>query len=153
MPKSPSLVLFLKLAWMECAPFLWDRYIKAASVSGSFFCCFSFWFCPFTSELELIYLLNLDSKTWAGLWDCNLTMLWIRVGKQIRKELTDDFVKNGFPLLLFKLFLFFLREIFGIVSFSVMFMMNSCKRFSYNVFSFFNLGAMALQMECLLVTL
>lgn len=50
-------------------------------------------------------------------------------------------------------FFFFLREIFGIVSFSVMFMMNSCKRFSYNVFSFFNLGAMALQMECLLVTL
>lgn len=50
---SPRLELLLKLGLVECAPFLWRRSIKAASVSGGFF--LSFRLRPLPSALEPLY--------------------------------------------------------------------------------------------------
>lgn len=92
--KSPCLNLLSSIPKISlcgaCYIFMECIYKGNFIYRAYFFFTMFFSACPFTYELEEpLYLPDFESKTSGGLWDCNLTTPHIRIGKLIRKELTD----------------------------------------------------------------
>lgn len=94
---SPRFDLLLKWGLVECAPFLWGRSIKAASVSGSFF--LSFRLRPFPSALGPLYV----AEPW--LWDASLP-LGLEFDGSLNQSLSPILWKSFFQRLSSKLFVF-----------------------------------------------